>query len=159
MPLIHQARVWPDVRPFYRQMAGGEMKWLLKKWDHFWFEPQSPLPLAIFRILFGMMVMQFCILMAPDLFVWFGSHGIVSSTTVHDWTVLVTLNVLNFFPNNDTWLLICFGIFFFAAFFLTIGYHTRISAILVFLGITTLYHRDPFLFNSGDTYMRLQAFW
>jgi len=115
--------------------------------------------MALFRILFGMLMIQFCVLIQPDLFTWFGSRGIVSSGAVHSFSLFVELNILNVFPDNDTWLSILFFIFFLGTISLTLGYRTRISATVVFLGICSLYHRDPLLFNAGDTFMRQVALW
>lgn len=130
-------------------------------WDKFWFSETSPLPVATYRILLGILMMGFVLLLIPDLFVWFGANGIVSNQAVADWSngQSVYLNVLSFFPDNDTALVIFHCLFFASAFCLMIGYQTRIASILCFIFLASIYHRNPFIFNSGDTYMRVTTFW
>ena len=98
-------------------------------------------------------------LLQPDLLVWFGSRGIVSNAAVHNFSMLVELNVLNLYLENDVWLKIVFGIMWIATLTLTIGFRTRVSAGIVFVGVCSIYHRDPLLFNSGDTFIRQVVLW
>jgi len=134
---------------------------LLKGWDEFWYATTSPLSVAVYRILLGLITITFVLLLTSDLFVWFGSQGMCSNQAVADWTngKTVYLNVLSFFPNNDNFLVAFHIVFFLAAVCLTIGYKTRLAAVICFVCLTTLFHRNPFIFNSGDTYLRVSTFW
>src|SRR6476661_6443702 len=38
---------------------------------------------------------------------------------------------------------------------LVLGWHTRVAGIVVFLGVTSLQRTDPYVFNSGDSLLRL----
>lgn len=91
--------------------------------------------------------------------VWFSARGLLSDQTVSNFNGGVRLNLLNLDPNNTSLLLVLFLIFFLASICLVVGYKTRLAAIISFVLYSTLYHRDPFLFNSGDTYMRVSCFW
>jgi hypothetical protein len=130
-------------------------------WDKFWFSEASPLPVATYRILLGTLMMLFVLLLIPDLFVWFGARGMVSNQAVADWSngKAVYLNLLSFFPDNDNALVIFQICFFLAALSLTVGFKTRVASVLCFMCLATIYHRNPFIFNSGDTYMRVSTFW
>ena len=50
---------------------------IFKIWDKFWFSPSSPLPVACYRILFGMICFLTFVFLIPDLYIWLGSHGLV----------------------------------------------------------------------------------
>lgn len=135
------------------------LKTLSKLWDQFWFSETSPLVVAVFRILIGIILILFILLLTCDLFVWFGQYGITSNQTARNFAQFVGLNVLNINRDNDGFLLAFFTLFFLAAVSMTVGYKTRLSTFIVYLCLTSLYHRNPFLFNSGDTYMRVMSVW
>ena len=44
-------------------------------WNRFWFEPTSTLSIAVFRILYGGLILVFLALLAPDRSVWFSDSG------------------------------------------------------------------------------------
>jgi len=134
---------------------------ILTAWNEFWYSETSPLSVAVYRILLGLLMMAFVLLLIPDFFVYFGSQGICSNQAVADWVNgrSVFLNVLSFAPDNDKFLAAFHCFFFLAALSLTLGYKTRFAAAACFVCLTTLYHRDPFIFNSGDTYLRVSTFW
>ncbi len=132
---------------------------LIEVWDRFWFSMVSPYPVAAFRILFGLLILQSICFFAPDYHVWYGANGITSLTTTNSWDQLITLNMLNLFPDNDTWLICFYSIFAVAAFCLTIGFKTRLASILVYVALVSLYDRQQFHLNSGDTFTRAMSFW
>ncbi|MBS1997800.1 MAG: HTTM domain-containing protein [Cyanobacteria bacterium SZAS LIN-2] len=132
---------------------------LLKLWDKFWFTESSPLPVAAYRLLFGALALGTLIFILPDLYVFYGARGITTAQGVVDWTGTPGLTVFNLVPNNDVFVTICYVIFMLAALALSVGYKPRIASVILFLGLNALYHRDPFILNSGDSYMRVSVFW
>lgn len=132
---------------------------IIALWDKFFFSEGSPLVVAVYRILLGSMICQFLYLLIPDLYVWFGSKGVVSIESVHNWSAVDGFSLLSLAPNNDAFLTGFVVLFCLAAICLTLGFHTRLAAIFCFLSMVTLYHRNPFLFNSGDSYVRVTLFW
>lgn len=134
-------------------------KTIAAAWDRFWFTERAALPLAIFRICLGLLVLGFAWLIYDDLFVWFGAQGIIPAPTTQQWNGTIALNLLNVFPNNDQWLLVFFWVFVAAAFCLTIGFSTRVSATIVFLALASFHHRNVLILNSGDSFMRLSCLW
>jgi len=134
---------------------------ILQAWDRFWFSEVSPLSVAVYRILLGFLTIGFVLLLIPDLFVWFGSQGMCSNQAVADWNNghAVFLNLFSFCPDNDQFLVAFHCVFFLAAVALMLGIHARWAATICYLCLTSLYHRNPFIFNAGDTYMRVSTFW
>ena len=47
---------------------------LREAWDEFFFVPQSPIPIALFRILYGLCVSVTVILLHSDWLNWFGKR-------------------------------------------------------------------------------------
>jgi hypothetical protein len=93
------------------------------------------------------------------MFVWFGKHGVLSPETLTNWDPIVKLNLFNMFDNADCWVASLMGIFILSSLCLLFGLATRVACLSVFVMLASLYHRNPYLFNSGDTYMRAIAFW
>jgi hypothetical protein len=132
---------------------------LILPWNRFWFKPISTRPLGVFRIFFGLLLIQNALLLIPDLFVWLGKDGVVSAATFNAWTPGVRLNILNLYPDSDLWLSIVFLTFFIATIFFTVGFFTRISTIVIFLCLISFHGRNYLIINSGDTLMRLLSLW
>ena len=57
------------------------LKDIIRGWNRFFFEPQSPLPIALFRILFGLVIIANHALLIPDVDDWFSNEGVVSFAT------------------------------------------------------------------------------
>ena len=53
------------------------LKSIIAAWDEFWFKSESPLSMGIIRILFGILLLQFCYLLEPNLLAYFGNHAVV----------------------------------------------------------------------------------
>ena len=132
---------------------------LLNLWDDFWFKPQPPTAMALFRIAYGLIVLQFGLLLHPNLTAFFGEGAIVSLPSARMFAGAPQLNVLLLLPQNDSALQVFFAVFMAASVFLTLGLMSRLSAAIVFLAFVSLDFRDPFVFNSGDNFLRLGAFY
>ncbi|MBV9266967.1 MAG: HTTM domain-containing protein [Acidobacteriaceae bacterium] len=131
---------------------------IAKAWNQAFFEPQSPVPLALYRIFFGLLVMAKLILFWPDWLNWFGVHGWVTLVTMHKMEGGTRINLFDVLPQND----LAIDIFFWAAllvsFSLTLGFMTRTSSILVWLALTSIDERELFAMHSGDTFLRVTSF-
>jgi len=132
---------------------------LVKLWDKFWFSESSPLPVAVYRVLFGFISILNFLLLIPDLIPFYGARGLTTVGRVTDWTGCSGLNLFNFVQDNDIFLMFCIALFIAASVCFCIGFHSRLAAVILFTAFNSLYHRDPFLLNSGDTYMRVSVFW
>ncbi|MBU6455290.1 MAG: HTTM domain-containing protein [Cyanobacteria bacterium REEB67] len=129
-----------------------------KAWDKFWFSETSPLTVAVYRVLFGLIVFLDLAMLTPDLYNFYGAHGWLSTQSVLNWTGVDGLSLFHLCPENDTFLTIVHVALLLTAASLMIGFKSRLCAFLLYLGINSYYHRDPFLLNSGDTYMRVSMF-
>ncbi|HEY9869577.1 MAG TPA: HTTM domain-containing protein [Candidatus Obscuribacterales bacterium] len=127
-------------------------------WNEVWFAPRPVTPVALYRIFFGLLMLQWGLLMWPNLLVFFGSKAIVSSTSATQWAQGPTLNALLLLPPDDNFLVAFFLLVMLAAACLTAGLCTRLSAFIVFVGLTSFYFRNPFVLHSGDTFLRIAAF-
>lgn len=124
-------------------------------WYKFWFSRRSPIPVAIMRILLGLLVLDFCMLARLDIDTLFGAHGIVSPSTTQEWLGGRQLNLISLLPTSDQSLQFLFAALVLASLCLTVGLCTRLSALIVFLCLLSLDSQNHFVLHSGYTLLRL----
>ena len=129
------------------------MRRLWAGWQRFWFTPQPATTLGVVRIGFGVLVVAWTLSLLPDLTTLFGEDGPVPNQA-HGrfaWSVL------------DTWtspqvLWIVWSCLIVSAIALTVGWHSRLAAVVVFACILSFERRNMFVFNAGDDLLRIEAF-
>ena len=134
------------------------LKDIIRGWNRFFFEPQSPLPIALFRILFGLVVVANQALIIPDVNAWFSNEGVISFATGRKLAGGAGFNLFNWLPQTYFAVWVIFLISLLSAISMTFGFFTRTSTILLFLALVTLHHRNSLILNSGDTFMRIAIF-
>lgn len=127
------------------------------KVDHWWFGFGSPVTLGVFRIVMGFLVFVNLAMIGVDFEKWFTERGFVpvaagefyfgdeprlnllagvtDSRITAAFYILVTLSALT----------TCLGLF------------TRLSTIVLALGLITLHHRNGIILHGGDLVMRFGA--
>jgi len=133
-------------------------QWLITKWNDFFFEKQSPLPVALFRIIYGMLVVSTLLQLRPDWLNWYGVHGWVSMSTVLKLEPGSRLNLFSIIPQSDAWISAVFWLALGSAILLTAGLFTRMNSVLVFLFLTSIQQRNLYITHGGDTFLRLAGF-
>lgn len=131
---------------------------LRRAWDQFFFAPQSPIPIAVFRILYGICVSATVILLHSDWLEWFGVHAWVTSSTMRAMEPGVRLNLFTIMPQDDRWAAALFWLLLVFAVLLTIGCFTRLSTIAVWLCLASIQQRNLFITHGGDTFLRVAGF-
>ena len=127
-----------------RQLVGG--------WQSFWFGEERAYTLGIVRIAFGLLMIGWTYLLASDLNVAFGTDGVVPNPPSRAFT----WGIFHAYP-GDSAVLIGWLVLMGASLALTFGWHSRIAAVLVFVLIVSFERRNPVIFNSGDTVIRITA--
>jgi hypothetical protein len=124
----------------------------VETWRRFWFQPQPAYTLGLVRIAFGVVAIGWTISLLPDLSSLFGPHGIVARQPggAFYWGVFAIWN-------SDRAVLIGWVVLLVASIVLTIGWHSRLAALAVFVLILSFQHRDPWVWNSGDVVVRIEA--
>jgi len=121
-------------------------------WERFWFESEPTSSLAVLRICFGLVALGWTLSLAPDIEAFFSPAGLLSSEPGAGgaWGVLAVLH-------SDLAVQLLYAVLLVACIALTVGYQTRLAAVLVFVGILSLERRNPYVFNTGDSLVRLIA--
>jgi hypothetical protein len=131
---------------------------LFRKWNAFFFEPASPTPVALYRILYGILNFFNLLLLAPDWMAWYGPHAIVSVATVQRLHTSTRVNLLPFLPQTEFAINVFFWAFLVLCVAVTLGCMTRLSMFLLYLGLASMQSRNPYILNSGDTLLRVSGF-
>lgn len=137
------------IQPWLRGMA----RRLARAWDAFWFRSEPVYTLGLVRIAFGAMIIGWTLSLATDLFVRFGTSGFVPQKPpmAYTWTLF------GVYPSDDA-LLVGWVVLLLAAIALTVGWRTRLAAVVVFIFIVSFERRNPYIFNAGDTLIRIESF-
>lgn len=131
---------------------------VLKAWNEFFFTPQSPLPLGLFRILYGSMVCATLLLLSPDWLAWFGTHSWITLSTMQQVEPGPRLDIFAILPHGDGWILAAFWIFLASAIMFTAGFLTRVNTVIVFVCLNSIQQRNLFIIHGGDTFLRVASF-
>lgn len=126
-------------------------------WNEFFFEPISPATIGLFRICFGAVVFLSVLGRYPFRELFYTDNGIVSYSTMNYYFPEPWWLYFRWLPTGDPGLNIFFLILMAATLCLIAGFCTRLSSILVFLGIISLSNRSFFIENAGDVLLRINC--
>lgn len=134
------------------------LKSLARAWNEFFFAPQSPVPIALFRILYSLIVLLDIVLLKPDWLNWFGPRGLVTLQTMQQMEPGPRIDLFAFLPQTDFWTNAVFWMILVTALFLLVGLFTRAASIVMFVLIASLHQRNLYIVHSGDTMLRVTGF-
>ena len=131
---------------------------LLQAWNEFFYKPQSPAPVCLFRIFYGILAIANLIILRPEWLMWYGPHAFSSLETTQKLNHALTMSLFEILPQTDFAINIFFWVFLVCAIFLTIGFMTRFSSVAVYMCLGSIQVRNGFILNSGDTLMLVTGF-
>ncbi|WP_433034654.1 HTTM domain-containing protein [Actinomycetospora sp. CA-053990] len=124
-------------------------------WERFWFAPQSTAPVEVVRIGFGVIATAWMLSLAPILVPFFGAaDAALPAPTLPalGWTLLSLVH-----GSPLIWVLWTSGVL--GAVALTLGFQTRLAALLVFVVMVSVNRWAPLAFNAGDGLLRILSFY
>ncbi len=126
---------------------------LTDAWREFWFRPEPMYTLGLVRMAFGALAVAWTLSFSPDVFEFFGEDGISRHGDVghYRWSVFEIWT-------SDKVLLVGWIALLLAGIALTVGWKSRVAAIIVFVLIVSFDRRNPAVFNSGDMLVRIESF-
>jgi hypothetical protein len=134
------------------------MNAILAAWNRFFFAEQSPVPLALFRIVYGLLVILTLLLLKADWISWYGTHAWMGLDTMRELEPGVRLNLFTVLPQDDRWIIALFWIFLASAVLLTVGFLSRLNSIVVYLCLASIQQRNVYILHGGDTFLRVAGF-
>ena len=127
-------------------------------WNKFFFTPQRPTALALYRIVFATLVLLDLFLWYPDWLTWFGVDGLLTMNSLRGAGRAAQFNIFVIWPHNNTAIIVLFWIIVVFAVFMLVGFMSRISSVIVFVALLSLDKRNPMILSGGDVLLRLDAF-
>ncbi len=136
----------------------GASQWVVRGWNEFFFTPQSATPVALYRIIYGLLIIADLAMLHEDWLTWFGVDGFVRLDTLLKMGPRRNLGLFWFIPADDAWVQAFFWVFLLFAVFLTVGFLSRFSSVAVFVCLSSMLRRNGYILHSGDTLLRATGF-
>lgn len=127
----------------------------LEGWNRFWFEQVSTATLAVFRIVFGLILFFWTLSLLPELSPFFTKSGIFPQQqhyTGGGWGLLGEFT-------SHTAVVIVWAALLIASIALVLGLFSQLAAAVAFVALVSFEQRNPYVFNSGDGLIKLIAFY
>ena len=124
----------------------------VQTWRTFWFQSQPAYTIGLVRMAFGAVATGWTVSLLPDLYAFFGPHGVEPQRpeSPYQWGVFEIWS-------SNTALVAGWVLLLVSSLALMIGWHSRLAALAVFVLIVSFQHRNAWAFNSGDLAVRLDA--
>ena len=130
------------------------------------FSPVDPLPLALFRVVFGLVLLGSFLTLCPDFDPLFTENSPVrleDSRLLSEYAWIEPVpswrwNLFELSPSS-TWAAALFILYGFSVLAMTLGWRTRLATLLVFLLTVSIHRREPIIWTGGDFLFQIFAFW
>jgi len=127
---------------------------LARCWLGFWFEPADPRPLAVVRMLTGLLGLALAASYAGELVAWFGPGGVIHPAAVAGWRQAAGFSPLDLVTSAaGLWTFFLALVAALAA--VTVGLASRIACIAAALLWAGLLNRGPMLAGPADDCLAL----
>ena len=121
----------------------------------FWLGSFDPRPLALFRICFGLAVLQDLADMTRDFRVFFTDGGMLPRYLPRDWFAWSLFDLVG--TPVAVGALYAVGVLSMVAF--TVGYRTRVATVVSWVWLLSLHNRNYFVTDGGDNLASILLFW
>ncbi|KAB7752106.1 HTTM domain-containing protein [Mycolicibacterium mucogenicum] len=128
----------------------GSTRDAVRAWRTFWFHTEPGYTLGIVRITFGVLAFLWSLELGIDLYDKFAVDGIVPEAPTYPF-----LWGLFYVYQSHQAFLIGWIVLMVASIVMTVGWHSRLASIVVFVMIMSFERRNPWIFNSGDALIRI----
>ena len=130
----------------------------LRAWNQFWFGPISAKPLGIFRIVFGVVVLCNLGFLAFDMNYWLTDAGLLQGKEALELAGPYRTSPLLYFQDP-----LSVRLFFAAtaviASIYTVGWHTRIAGVALYLAMLSIHHRNLLTNSGADALVMVMTFY
>lgn len=131
---------------------------IYQQWREFWFKPEGTLTIGVYRILYGLLILQIALIHLSGRFTeWYGPNAIVPLPTVvnHFWYNEPRFDLFLLFPQTAGSFDCLYIALIVSGLFLTLGLLSNYSALAVWLLLLSMHHHDPYNINGGDAFLRV----
>jgi len=130
----------------------------LEAWNAFFYAREPATTIALFRVLFGILLLANALLFVRQARLWIGERGVLPRERYLEAFGHSRFTLLAYLPRSDAWVFVILGIHMLAAASLAVGFATRCSAAAAFITLTSIQHRNPLVLYGADHVLRLMSF-
>jgi vitamin K-dependent gamma-carboxylase-like protein len=138
-----------------KRFAASVFEVVSNRWTSFWFSPEPVYALGLVRMAFGALMVYVTLDLLPVLSILFSENGPVpvqpTAQNFH-WVNAYQFGIFQIWT-SDTALVIGWIVLLLSAVALTVGWHSRFAALLVWILFVSFLRRNPGIFNAGDHVM------
>lgn len=131
---------------------------VIDAWNLFFHAEVSCATLVIFRIAIGFLLLANGLLLIPLIDDYFSEDGVWPTAAWLRQTGRSRFCVLTMLPPTTSSFRLLLLVHFVASLGFLVGFHFRICAVVVFLTLVSIHHRNAYILSSGDTLLRLLLF-
>jgi hypothetical protein len=121
----------------------------------FWLGWVDPRPLALFRICFGLAVLQDLYDLAFGLCAFFTDGGMLPRSVPRAWWAWSVFDLVS----SGTGVAALFAVAVVAVIAFTVGFQTRVATAVAWTLLVSLHHRNYFVIDGGDQLVAIMFFW
>lgn len=139
-------------------MTSGE---LLRAIDRFMFAPYSPYPVALFRILIGLLMLDSVVLHSvDDFYLFYGPNAIlpIESVSRNWWRFDPVIDLMILLPPHVSFTVGFFVLFCILSLCVSFGLLTAYTVPASFIMLLSIHRQFPYNLNGGDSMMSLSLF-
>ncbi len=127
-------------------------------WNAFFHASEPAYSIALFRILLGGLLLANGLLFRRDARLWVGPSGVLGDDHYRMLFGRSPFTLFRYLPKADAWVDVVLGAHLVAALSVTAGAMTRSSAVVAWLTLASLHHRNPLVTYGADDVMRIMTF-
>lgn len=127
-------------------------------WNRFFFGPISARPSGAFRIAYGLIIIGYLALMTVEFDYFYTGAGLLQGTEARQAAGPLRFSPLQY-VDNPTIAHVFLAVTASVAVAFTLGWHTRLMSILLYLGMLSLYHRNVASNGGPDALPMILSFY
>lgn len=134
------------------------MKTFGERWKKFFFEPQSPATLGVYRIAISLVGFLSILGKFPVRDTFYGSNAMISYQTMSKHLPQPDWLYFRWMPDADPFLALYFVFTLLCLFCLMIGFQTRLFSVVTCALMISFSNRNMYIDNNGDNLLRISFF-
>ncbi len=131
---------------------------ILAAWNQFFHAPVCCASLVLFRILTGLILVTNALLLIPLTEEYFGEAGAWNTKRWRKQFGQRRFSILTYLPDSTNSFRVLLAVHLTSALGFLFGYLFHLSALITFLTLVSIHHRNTFILSSGDTLLRIFTF-
>ena len=127
---------------------------LINKWDHFFFDPRPVESIALFRILWSVILLIYYFIELGNVTSFYSPEGLISLKTAELGMNYPHVGLFQFLPEGISSVYVLLVIYFLGLMGSLVGFYTRSSLFIVFICMISFHQRNIWILNSAEVLMR-----